>query len=121
MIIGGSVVGSSVAYHLAMAGVKDIAVVERDPCYKMASAVLSAGGIRQQFSLPENVELSMYGIGIIKNPGILTVDDHEPCFQVGTCAIELFNSTYTLLHSSLWISFAKMAICSLPVRKEKTF
>lgn len=83
VIIGGSVVGSSVAYHLAMAGVKDIAVVERDPCYKMASAVLSAGGIRQQFSLPENIELSMYGIGMIKNPGILAVDDHEPCFQVG--------------------------------------
>ena len=82
VIIGGSVVGSSVAYHLAMAGVKDIAVIERDPAYKYASAVLSAGGIRQQFSLPENIELSMYGIGMIKNPSLLTVEDHEPCFQV---------------------------------------
>ncbi len=33
--------GSSVAYHLAKAGVTNIAVIERDPAYKVASAVLS--------------------------------------------------------------------------------
>lgn len=82
VIVGGSVVGSSIAYHLAKAGVKNILVIERDPCYKMASAVLSAGGIRQQFSLPENVDLSMYGIGMIKNPELFEVDGHVPCFQV---------------------------------------
>jgi FAD-dependent oxidoreductase domain-containing protein 1 len=81
VIIGGSVVGSSIAYHLAAAGVKNILVVERDPGYKIASAVLSAGGIRQQFSLPENIDLSMYGIGMIKNPEKLAVEDHVPCYQ----------------------------------------
>ena len=82
VIIGGSVVGSSIAYHLARAGVQDIVVIERDPAYKTASAVLSAGGIRQQFSIPENVELSMYGINMIKSPEQFAVEeDHIPCFQ----------------------------------------
>jgi len=61
LVIGGGVMGSSVAYHLAaMRGTGDgIVVVERDASYQRASAVLSAGGIRQQFSLRENVQMSI--------------------------------------------------------------
>ena len=32
-------------------------VVERDTSYAHASAMLSAGGIRQQFSLPVNIQV----------------------------------------------------------------
>ena len=32
----------------------------------MASAMLSAGGIRQQFSLPVNIQLSLYGVDFLR-------------------------------------------------------
>jgi hypothetical protein len=60
LIAGGGAVGASVAYHLAAAaggGGLRVCVVERDPTYAHASTVLSVGGIRQQFSLPENVQV----------------------------------------------------------------
>ena len=41
-------------------------VFELDASYARASAPRSAGGIRQQFSLPVNVELSLYGIDFLK-------------------------------------------------------
>ena len=39
--------------------------------YRAASSVLSAGGLRQQFSLEENIEMSLYGADFIRN-----VDEH---------------------------------------------
>lgn len=51
----------STALHLAQAGVgTKVDVIERDTSYRKCSALLSAGGIRQQFSLPENVMMSKY-------------------------------------------------------------
>jgi FAD-dependent oxidoreductase domain-containing protein 1 len=68
LIIGGGVMGSSIAYHLAcdpaLAG--KVAVVERDPSYAHASSALSASSIRQQFSTPLNIHLSRYGIGFLR-------------------------------------------------------
>lgn len=62
LVIGGGVVGSSTALHLKERDPSlSVCVVERDPTYAAASAVLSAGGIRQQFSLAENVQMSLYG------------------------------------------------------------
>ncbi|KAF0688619.1 Aste57867_19792 [Aphanomyces stellatus] len=68
LIVGGGVMGSSVAYHLAKKapGLK-ITVLERSLAYKRASAVLSAGGIRMQFSERPNIEMSQYGIQFLKN------------------------------------------------------
>lgn len=77
LVIGGGVVGSSVAYHLAQArgSGAGITVVERDRTYSKSSAVLSAGGIRHQFSIRENVQMSIYGIDFVKNaPDLLAVD-----------------------------------------------
>ena len=68
LIIGGGVMGSSIAYHLAddpaLAG--KVTVVERDPSYVRASSALSASSIRQQFSTPLNIHLSRYGIGFLR-------------------------------------------------------
>ena len=68
LIIGGGVMGSSIAYHLtgdpALAG--KVTVVERDPSYARASSALSASSIRQQFSTPLNIYLSRYGIGFLR-------------------------------------------------------
>uniref|UniRef100_M4BFM4 FAD-dependent oxidoreductase domain-containing protein 1 n=1 Tax=Hyaloperonospora arabidopsidis (strain Emoy2) TaxID=559515 RepID=M4BFM4_HYAAE len=71
--------GLSTAYHLAVAAPKlKIAVVEKDPCYKYASATLSAGGIRHQFSETENIEMSLYGTDFLRNIGsTLKVDGHD--------------------------------------------
>src|SRR6267154_1290627 len=67
-IIGGGVMGSSIAYHLKSdpAFTGSVAVIERDPTYARASSALSASSIRQQFSTPLNIHLSRYGIGFIR-------------------------------------------------------
>jgi FAD-dependent oxidoreductase domain-containing protein 1 len=71
VIVGGGPVGSSTALHLAwMNPNRRILVIERDSSYKIASASLSAGGIRQQFSLPENVKMCIYGSEFIKDASI---------------------------------------------------
>ena len=69
VIIGGGVTGSSAAYFLAaeQAFGGSIAVVERDSTYGEAATPRSAGGIRQQFSTPENVLISAFGASFIKS------------------------------------------------------
>jgi glycine/D-amino acid oxidase-like deaminating enzyme len=68
VIVGGGVMGSSIAWHLAGEPAFDgkIVVVERDPTYARASSALSASSIRQQFSTPLNIHLSRYGIGFLR-------------------------------------------------------
>jgi glycine/D-amino acid oxidase-like deaminating enzyme len=62
-IIGGGIIGSSIAYHLARTGQAGrIVVIERDPTYEYASTPRASGGVRQLFSGPENIALSRYGL-----------------------------------------------------------
>ncbi|MDQ0945101.1 FAD-binding oxidoreductase [Streptomyces sp. V1I1] len=56
VIVGGGVVGASVAFHLAEAGVRDVLVVERDEPASGSSGK-PIGGIRAQFSDPLNIRL----------------------------------------------------------------
>jgi len=64
VIIGGGIIGSSIAYHLANDGFNGrIAVFEKDPTYEFSSTTLSAGGIREQFSTEVNIRVSQYSIG----------------------------------------------------------
>lgn len=81
LVVGGGPVGSSIAYHLAKAGVQNVAVLEQDLSYRTASAMLSAGGIRQQFSVPENVKMQIYGADFLKNKEALAVDGELPDLQ----------------------------------------
>src|SRR3954453_9966693 len=61
-IIGGGVIGSSVAYYLALAGhAADVVVIEPDPIYEFAASPRATGGIRQLFTVPENIRMSQYG------------------------------------------------------------
>ena len=71
VIIGGAVVGSAVAYFLAgpLGFNGSILVIERDPTYEAAATPRSAGGIRQQFSTPENILMSMFGAEFVKSVG----------------------------------------------------
>lgn len=69
LIIGGGVIGSSIAYWLTKkAGVGlNVVVLEKDPTYQRCATTRSAGGIRQQFSLAENIQLSMFGAEFLSN------------------------------------------------------
>ncbi len=57
MIIGGGVIGTSCAFHLAEAGVEDVVLVERDQLGSGSSG-RAAGGVRAQFSDEINVRLA---------------------------------------------------------------
>lgn len=63
LIIGGGVMGSSIAYNLMNDEFDGtVAVFEKDPTYEFSSTTLSAGGIRRQFSTDVNIRISQYGI-----------------------------------------------------------
>lgn len=67
-IIGGGIVGSSVAYYLLKEAPHiSVCVIEPDPTYEFASALRASGGCRVQFTCPENIEMSLYSIDFIKN------------------------------------------------------
>ncbi len=80
VIAGGAVMGSAVAYFLADLGFQgSIAVIERDPGYGDSATARSAGGVRQQFSTPENVLMSLFGAEFVKRAGhVLAVDGYTP-------------------------------------------
>jgi len=68
LIVGGGVMGCSIAYHLMKAEPKlNVLVIERDPSYQYASTTLSMGGVRIQFSLKENVLISLYAQHTLKH------------------------------------------------------
>ncbi|MFF5012653.1 NAD(P)/FAD-dependent oxidoreductase [Streptomyces sp. NPDC001165] len=56
VVVGGGVMGTSIAYHLARAGVRDVVLVERDEL-AAGSTSKAAGGVRAQFSDELNIQL----------------------------------------------------------------
>jgi len=67
VIVGGGVMGCSVAYHLLAADpTLSVAVIEADPGYARASSTLSVGNARIQFSLQENIQISQYTFEVLE-------------------------------------------------------
>ena len=63
LIVGGGVIGSSIAFHLLNDGLKGtVAILEKDPTYEFASTPRSMGGIRQQFTTEINIRICLYSI-----------------------------------------------------------
>jgi sarcosine oxidase, subunit beta len=62
VLIGGGIVGSSIAYHLVAAGCKNVLIVERENSQGKGSTGKSMGGVRAQFSTPVNIQMSLYSI-----------------------------------------------------------
>jgi sarcosine oxidase, subunit beta len=56
VVVGGGVIGTSIAFHLAEAGVPDVMLIERDEL-GAGSTSKAAGGVRAQFSDALNVQL----------------------------------------------------------------
>jgi sarcosine oxidase subunit beta len=62
VIVGGGIVGSSIAYHLTAAGFRNVLVIERESSQGKGSTGKSMGGVRAQFSTPVNIQMSLYSI-----------------------------------------------------------
>lgn len=69
VIIGGAMLGSSVAWFLSDNPDFDgtVLVVEQDPTYEFASTSHTNSCIRQQFSEPINIKISQFGAVFVKN------------------------------------------------------
>lgn len=67
VIVGGGVIGCSVAYHLRKAGLTEpIVVLERDSSYRRSSSRLAFGGIRQQYATEINVRMAQRSVAFYK-------------------------------------------------------
>jgi len=62
VIIGAGIVGSSIAFHLTEAGVKNVLVIERETRQGLGSTGKSMGGVRAQFATDVNIRMSVYSI-----------------------------------------------------------
>jgi glycine/D-amino acid oxidase-like deaminating enzyme len=65
-IVGGGVTGCAAAYFLRLAGVERVCVIEPDPTYSKAATPVATGGCRRLFALPENIRMSQFSIGFLK-------------------------------------------------------
>jgi sarcosine oxidase subunit beta len=65
IIIGGGVVGCSIAYHLAGRGLRDVLVLERETVGSGTTSK-AAGGIRAQFSTETEIRFSLESIGVFE-------------------------------------------------------
>ncbi|MBZ5584358.1 MAG: FAD-binding oxidoreductase [Acidobacteriia bacterium] len=66
VVIGGGIVGSSIAYHLSAAGCRDVLVLERETHQGKGSTGKSMGGVRAQFSTPVSIRMSLYSIPVFQ-------------------------------------------------------
>ena len=67
VIIGGGVVGASIAYHLSERGVRDILILERESEQGKGSTGKATGGVRAQFETDINILLSLYSLEFFAN------------------------------------------------------
>jgi FAD-dependent oxidoreductase domain-containing protein 1 len=84
VIVGGGIVGSAVAYYLSIDPAfrgRRIAIIERDPSYRKGSSARSAGGIRQQFSTPENIAMSLVTLGLFRRLRTVFGADADVAFR----------------------------------------
>jgi sarcosine oxidase subunit beta len=62
VIVGGGIVGSSIAYHLTDQGCRKVLVLERETRQGLGSTGKSMGGVRAQFATTVNIQMSLYSI-----------------------------------------------------------
>ncbi len=62
LIVGGGIVGASIAYHLTTAGCRNVLMLEREAHQGKGSTGKSMGGVRAQFATAVNIRMSLYSI-----------------------------------------------------------
>jgi sarcosine oxidase subunit beta len=62
VIVGGGIVGASIAWHLTEAGCRNVLIVEREAHQGKGSTGKSMGGVRAQFATRPNIQMSLYSI-----------------------------------------------------------
>ncbi len=67
VIIGGGVVGASVAYHLTERGCRDVLILERESSLGLGSTGKATGGVRAQFETDINIRLSLYSLDFFRD------------------------------------------------------
>ena len=77
VIIGGGVIGCSIAYFLTRHGCRDVLILERENFQGKHSTGRSAGGVRQQFATPVNIRMSRFSIDFFTHFEELTGQDPE--------------------------------------------
>lgn len=98
VVLGGGVIGTSIAFHLAEAGVADVVLVERG-ALGAGSTGRAAGGVRAQFSDPLNISIAQRSLAAFadfpRRPGweidlrqvgylfLLTREDDVAAFERG--------------------------------------
>jgi sarcosine oxidase subunit beta len=66
VIIGGGVMGASIAYHLAFRGMKNLILLEKEPLFGQGSTGRCAGGVRYQFGTKINIKLSLASLPMLE-------------------------------------------------------
>lgn len=69
LIIGGGVVGASVACHLTEGGARGVVILEREGRQGLGSTGKATGGVRAQFETEINIRLSKYSIDFFRERG----------------------------------------------------
>jgi sarcosine oxidase subunit beta len=62
VIVGGGIVGASIAWHLTEAGCRNVLILERESHQGKGSTGKSMGGVRAQFATKPNIQMSLYSI-----------------------------------------------------------
>jgi len=84
VIIGGAMIGSSIAWHLATNPDFNgkVLVVEKDPSYEFCSTAHTNSCVRLQFSIETNIKMSLFAGEFIKNFRELMAHEDAPELRI---------------------------------------
>jgi sarcosine oxidase subunit beta len=66
VIVGGGVMGASIAWHLASRGTRNLILLEKEELFGQGSTGRCAGGVRYQFGTEINIKLSLASLPMLE-------------------------------------------------------
>ncbi len=81
VVVGGGVMGASIAYHLARKGKQQVLLLEKEEYFGQGATGRCAGGVRYQFATEVNIRLSQESLPMLANLEEETgyTADYRPC------------------------------------------